>query len=164
MQGHEAQSTTKPNKKMQSNTKISAILSLFNIECTSVIDCRGSIFDGCGDTYEGSFKGFTYHSKWVGINGRFSTITSPDGERVAHCRDGGFWFTHPNCPEWLMPLGDDYRRLMEEEAEYAAQKNEEEEAIRRDRRELDRILDSYHGTRLFKHLARLGKSHLAYLA
>jgi hypothetical protein len=145
-------------------TTTEQILALFNIECTSVIEVRGSIFEGCGDTYEGTFEGYIYHSKWVGINGRFSTITSPNGERVAHCRDGGFWFCHENCPEWLMPLGDDYRR---QDAERAAERAEElaaEEEVRRDRDELDRILDSYRGTRLFKHLARLGKSHLAYLA
>jgi len=138
------------------------ILDLFNIKCTSVIEVRGSIFEGCGDTYDGAFEGYTYHSKWVGINGRYSVILSPEGERVAHCRDG-LWFTHPNCPEWLMPLGDEYRRR---EAERAAERAEElaaEEAIRRDRRELDRILDVYHGTRLFKHLANIGKSRLAYL-
>lgn len=63
-----------------------------------------------------------------------------------------------------MPIGDKLRQYEEQEAAYAAQKTEEEAIIRRDRRELDRVLAAYHGTRLFKHLAKLGKSHLAYLA
>jgi len=143
-------------------TEEEQIMFLFDIKCTSTVDCPNSIFDGCGDTYHGSYLGYTYHSKWVGINGRFTTITSPDGERVAQCRDG-LWFTHPNCPAFLYPLGDEYRRREAERAAEVAEERAAEEAIRRDRDELDRVLKSYHGTRLIKHLANIGKSRLAYL-
>ena len=161
MQGHEAHSTTKHKYKMN-------ILDLFNVTCTATINVEGSVFDGCGDTYQGSHLGYTFHSKWKGVSDRYSCVKSPQGEIVASCdtvrSDGGLWATHENCPEWLMPIGDKLRQYEEQEAAYAAQKTEEEAIIRRDRRELDRVLAAYHGTRLFKHLAKLGKSHLAYLA
>jgi len=145
------------NKKMQTN-----ILSSFKIQCTSVIDCPNSVYDGCGDTYEGVFNGYAYHSKWVGVDGRYSTITSPSGECVAHCQNG-LWVTNELTPDWLMPLGDEHRLQEAERAAEIAAELADREAIERDTEELSHVLWSYHGTRLIKHLARLGKSRLAYL-
>ena len=146
-------------------TETETILALFNIKCTSIIQMEGSVFDGCGDDYEGSHLGYTYQSNWKGVSDRYSCIVSPSGDKVAMCDTvfGGRWFLREGAPAWLAPLGEAERLHEEALAEERAERREAEEAIRRDRRELNRILSQYHGTRLLKHLAKLGKAHLAYL-
>ena len=139
-----------------------------NYKALDHVNCPGSIFDGSISKDVAEYKSFVMKGEWHGVDSWRSIIEDKEGKTVAD----QISFTHYNgSTSVLWSVNDDAPKWMKEhdELKYAQSENDRlhdeeyatEMAVHEEMFELESIQDRYKGTRLFKHLANMGKSHLA---